>query len=284
MTDTYTPGNAALETLPDKTPVTVGGPSCLGPVTLPAIRLVQLVRRYQMGGATVDAVAGVDLEIMYGEFVVLMGASGSGKSTLLNLIGGLDRPTSGEIWVGGSDLGHAAKRDLVAHRRHQVGFIFQSFNLLSYRNAVENVEVPMMLAGIAPKVRRERALSLLAQVGLEARATHRPNQLSGGEQQRVAIARSLANNPAILLADEPTGNLDSATGSGVLDLLRQLNRDRRLTLVVVTHDPAVGAYADRIVRLRDGQILDIEIPAPALAANGKAPHALSVSAGEEGRV
>jgi putative ABC transport system ATP-binding protein len=251
-------------------PVVIG-PACDGPATLAVIRLVGLVRRYKMGTETVEAVAGVDLDIGYGEFVALMGASGSGKSSLLNLIGGLDRPSAGEVWVGGLELGRSKQRDLVLHRRHRVGFIFQSFNLLAYRTAAENVEVPMMLAGVAPARRRERALALLEQVGLAARAGHRPNQLSGGEQQRVAIARSLANNPAILLADEPTGNLDSATGAGVMDLLRRLNRDQRLTLVVVTHDPAVGAYADRVVRLRDGRIVAIETNAERPAADGPAP-------------
>jgi putative ABC transport system ATP-binding protein len=258
--------SAATETV-------VMGPACSGPLTLAVIRLVGLKRRYQMGSEVVEAVAGVDLEIAYGEFVALMGASGSGKSTLLHLIGGLDRPTAGEVWVGGLELGRSKPRELVLHRRHRVGFIFQSFNLLAYRSAAENVEVPMMLAGVPPAKRRERALQLLEQVGLAARAGHRPNQLSGGEQQRVAIARSLANNPAILLADEPTGNLDTATGAGVMDLLRRLNQEQRLTLVVVTHDPAVAAYADRVVRLRDGQIVAIEAnpERQAVAADGPAP-------------
>ena len=258
--------SAATETV-------VMGPACSGPLTLAVIRLVGLKRRYQMGSEVVEAVAGVDLEIAYGEFVALMGASGSGKSTLLHLIGGLDRPTAGEVWVGGLELGRSKPRELVLHRRHRVGFIFQSFNLLAYRSAVENVEVPMMLAGVPPAKRRERALQLLEQVGLAARAGHRPNQLSGGEQQRVAIARSLANNPAILLADEPTGNLDTATGAGVMDLLRRLNQEQRLTLVVVTHDPAVAAYADRVVRLRDGQIVAIEAnpERQAVATDGPAP-------------
>jgi putative ABC transport system ATP-binding protein len=249
---------APVADVPSPTEAVVMGPACSGPATLAVIRLVGLVRRYTMGAETVAAVAGVDLEIAYGEFVALMGASGSGKSTLLHLIGGLDRPTAGEVWVGGLELGRSKQRELVLHRRHRVGFIFQSFNLLSYRSAVENVEVPMMLAGVPPAKRRERALQLLEQVGLAARAGHRPNQLSGGEQQRVAIARSLANSPTILLADEPTGNLDSATGAGVMDLLRRLNQEQRLTLIVVTHDPAVAAYADRVVRLRDGQIVAIE--------------------------
>ena len=253
-------------------PAVVMGPACAGPANPPPIvRLVDLVRRYKMGSATVDAAAGINLEIEYGEFIVLMGASGSGKSTLLNLIGGLDRPTSGEIWVEGRDLARSSKRDLVTHRRHRVGFIFQSFNLLPYYSAVENVEVPMMLAGMEPAQRRTRALALLDQVGLANRVDHRPSQLSGGEQQRVAIARSLANNPGILLADEPTGNLDSVTGAGVMETLRGLNREQRLTLVLVTHDPAVAAYADRIVRLRDGRVIGIEQPGSAAPAPAPAP-------------
>jgi putative ABC transport system ATP-binding protein len=214
-----------------------------------------------MGSGIVTAVDGIDLTITSGEFVALMGPSGSGKSTLLNLLGGLDRPTAGEIMVDGVNLGRARKRDLVEYRRHRVGFIFQSFHLLAHRTALENVEVPMMLSGQAPGPRRERAQGLLAQVGLAARAGHRPNELSGGEQQRVAIARALANEPRILLADEPTGNLDSATGADVMELLRELNRGG-LALVVVTHDPRAGAYAGRVVHLSDGRVVDIVIQTP----------------------
>jgi putative ABC transport system ATP-binding protein len=225
----------------------------------PMIQLEGLVRRYKMGGGIVAAVDGIDLTIARGEFVALMGASGSGKSTLLNLLGGLDQPTAGEIWVDGINLARASKRMLVEYRRRRVGFIFQSFNLLAQRTALENVELPLMLDGQPGGMRRERARALLTQVGLGSRTEHRPSEMSGGEQQRVAVARALANQPAILLADEPTGNLDSTTGAGVMALLRELNGGG-LTLIVVTHDPAVGAYADRIVHLRDGRIVDIEIP------------------------
>jgi putative ABC transport system ATP-binding protein len=210
-----------------------------------------------MGPAVVSAVAGVDLEVRPGEAVALVGPSGSGKSTLLNLIGGLDRPTSGEIWVDGQNIARAPAYALVEHRRHRVGFVFQSFNLLPQRTALENVEIPMMLAGVGRAERRERARQLLEKVGLGGRADHKPSQLSGGEQQRVAVARALANNPSILLADEPTGNLDSATGAGVMRLLRELN-EQGLTLILVTHDPTVASYASRIVRLRDGRIVAIE--------------------------
>jgi ABC-type lipoprotein export system ATPase subunit len=223
----------------------------------PIIKLVGLTRQYRVGPTLVQAVAGVDLEIARGEAVALVGPSGSGKSTLLNLVGGLDRPSGGEIWVDEEDLARAPGKRLVEHRKRRVGFIFQSFNLLPYRTALENVEVPMMIAGLPRGERRERAQSLLREVGLEARTGHRPSQLSGGEQQRVAIARALSMKPLILLADEPTGNLDSATGEGVMSLLRELNSNG-LTLIIVTHDMAVAQYAHRIVRLRDGKIVSID--------------------------
>jgi putative ABC transport system ATP-binding protein len=221
------------------------------------VRLVGLTRQYRMGPNFVAAVAGVDLEIEAGEAVALVGPSGSGKSTLLNLIGGLDRPSSGEVWVDGENIARAPARRLVEHRRTRIGFIFQSFNLLAHRTALENVKVPLMLAGLPRKERQARARELLTRMGLGPRTGHRPSQLSGGEQQRVAIARALANQPAILLADEPTGNLDSATGAEVMSLLREL-KSGGLTIVLVTHDMTVASYMDRIVRLRDGKIISIE--------------------------
>jgi putative ABC transport system ATP-binding protein len=202
-------------------------------------------------------VAGVDLEIAKGEAVALVGPSGSGKSTLLNLLGGLDRPSSGEIWVEGEDIATTSPSRLVAHRRERIGFVFQSFNLLPYRTALENVEVPLMISGLPKNERRERARKLLERVGLGARTDHRPSQLSGGEQQRVAVARALANTPSILLADEPTGNLDSATGTEVMHLLRDLN-ETGLTLIIVTHDMTVADFANRIIHLRDGKIVSID--------------------------
>lgn len=223
----------------------------------PIIQLKGLTRQYRVGPTTVSAVAGVDLEIGRGEAVALVGPSGSGKSTLLNLLGGLDRPSGGEIWVDGEDIAKASPKRLVAHRRERIGFVFQSFNLLAHRTALENVEIPLMVAEIGRSERQAQARKLLERVGLGARTDHRPNQLSGGEQQRVAIARSLANHPSILLADEPTGNLDSSTGTEVMGLLRELNSGG-LTLVIVTHDMNVAGYADRIVRLRDGKIVAIE--------------------------
>lgn len=228
------------------------------------IRLVGLTRQYRMGPTLVPAVDGIDLEIPRGDAVALVGPSGSGKSTLLNLVGGLDRPTSGEIWVDGENIATASAKRLVEHRKNRIGFVFQSFNLLAYRSAIENVEVPMMLADMSRPARRQRAAELLGRMGLGARMDHRPSQLSGGEQQRVAIARALANNPSILLADEPTGNLDSATGTEVMHLLQSLNAEG-LTLIIVTHDMNVAAYANRVVRLRDGKIVAVEAGEPVTA-------------------
>jgi putative ABC transport system ATP-binding protein len=218
------------------------------------VRTVGLARRYKMGDTFVDALQGVDLEIARGEFVALVGPSGSGKSTVLNLVGGLDRPTAGEIWIDGTELSGSDEKTLTRHRRQCVGFVFQSFNLLPRLTAEENVALPLMFGGVPEKERRARAQELLKRVGLEARLTHRPTQLSGGEQQRVAIARALVAQPALLLADEPTGNLDTVTGVEIMRLLKELNQERGLTLLVVTHDPEVAAFADRVVKLRDGQV------------------------------
>jgi putative ABC transport system ATP-binding protein len=218
------------------------------------VRAVGLARRYKMGDAFVDALRGVDLTIAHGEFVALMGPSGSGKSTVLNLIGGLDRPTSGQVWINGSELSASDERTLTRHRRQHVGFVFQSFNLLPRLTAEENVALPLMFSGVPEKERRARARALLERVGLGPRLTHRPTELSGGEQQRVAIARALVGQPVLLLADEPTGNLDTATGAEIMALLRELNREQWLTLLVVTHDPEVAAFANRIVKLRDGKV------------------------------
>ncbi len=217
-----------------------------------------LSRRYHVGKTEVAALSDVEFTIARGEFAALVGPSGSGKSTLLNLLGGLDQPTAGEITVNGLALQKASAQELVRYRRERVGFVFQSFNLLPTFNAVENVESPMMLAEIPKPERRERALQLLETVGLAPRTLHRPNELSGGEKQRVAIARALANRPLLLLADEPTGNLDSKTGLAVLDLLCHLVKVQGLTLIMVTHDPEVAARADRILHLRDGRIQHIE--------------------------
>jgi putative ABC transport system ATP-binding protein len=218
------------------------------------VRTVDLSRRFEMGDAHVDALRGVDLSIARGEFVALVGPSGSGKSTVLNLIGGLDRPTSGQVWINGTELSESDERTLTRHRRQHVGFVFQSFNLLPRLTAEENVALPLMFGDVPEKERRERARALLERVGLGQRLAHRPTELSGGEQQRVAIARALVGQPALLLADEPTGNLDTTTGAEIMALLKELNQEGGLTLVVVTHDPEVAAFADRVVTLRDGRV------------------------------
>jgi putative ABC transport system ATP-binding protein len=224
----------------------------------PLIQIRGLTRNYAIGKTAVAALTGVDLGIPLGEFTALVGPSGSGKSTLLNLIGGLDRPSRGDIQVDGLSLGTATEQELVRYRRERVGFIFQSFNLLPTLTAVENVETPMVLAEVSRSERRARATRLLESVGLGQRSSHKPNELSGGERQRVAIARALVNNPSLLLADEPTGNLDSKTGAAVLDLLCELVHKNKLTLIMVTHDLEVASRADRIVHLRDGSVQRVE--------------------------
>ncbi len=224
------------------------------------IHASKLTRRYHVGKTVMAALSEVDLAVPSGEFTALVGPSGSGKSTLLNLIGGLDRPSSGEIRVKGLSLGTAAELELVRYRRERVGFIFQSFNLLPTLTALENVETPLMLAEIPQRARRERASALLESVGLGPRMLHKPNELSGGEKQRVAIARALANRPLLLLADEPTGNLDSKTGGAVLELLCGLLQAQGLTMIMVTHDPEIASHANRIIHLRDGSIQHIETP------------------------
>jgi putative ABC transport system permease protein len=222
------------------------------------IRLTDLERHFQRGDAVVRALQGLNLTIRQGEFIALVGPSGSGKSTLLNLLGGLDRPSSGELWLNELPLHGASASERTRHRKERVGFIFQSFNLLPRLTALENVAVPLMLAGVPKQEREERASELLASVGLANRLDHYPAELSGGEQQRTAVARALIHRPDLILADEPTGNLDSATGQSIMNLLRDLNREQGITLVVVTHNQEVASYADRIVRLRDGQIVAIE--------------------------
>lgn len=218
------------------------------------IKLTNLTRHFQRGETAVRALNNIDLDIQTGEFIALVGPSGSGKSTLLNLLGGLDKPTSGELYMGDTPLHTADEKALTLHRRYRVGFIFQSFNLLPRLTALENVAIPLMLSGVSKAEREARAQTLLEKVGLGQRSGHYPSELSGGEQQRTAVARALLHNPSIILADEPTGNLDSKTGQETMNLLRELNKEHGITLVVVTHDDEVAAYADRIVRLRDGAI------------------------------
>ena len=215
-----------------------------------------LHRSYIMGRSEVHALAGVDLTLSAGSFTAIMGPSGSGKSTLLNLIGGLDRPTSGQLVVGARELGALDENELAAYRNREVGFIFQSFNLVSTMTAMQNVEFPMVFAHVPRAERQRRARRLLDAVGLRERAGHKPTELSGGEQQRVAVARALTNLPRILLADEPTGNLDSKTGAEIMELLSQAWREGNLTVIVVTHDPVVASYSQRILHMKDGIIVD----------------------------
>jgi putative ABC transport system ATP-binding protein len=218
------------------------------------IQLDAVTKVYDTGGAQVRALRGVSLSILAGEFVALRGSSGSGKSTLMNILGCLDRPTSGIYRLDGQDTGRLNKTELAHLRNRKLGFVFQGFNLLKRQSAVENVELPLVYSGIAPRQRRLQALAMLDLVGLRERAHHTPNQLSGGQQQRVAIARALVNQPEILFADEPTGNLDSATGVEILTEFERLNRELGQTIIMVTHDPAIADHATRQIVVRDGQV------------------------------
>jgi len=223
-----------------------------------AVELRSVIREYQMGSSRVRAVNDVSLSIERGECVALLGPSGSGKSTLLNLMAGLDRPTSGSIVVNGRDLAAMNSEELARYRRHAVGMIFQSFNLVPSMTLVENVELPMRFAEVDRSERRERCRELLARVGLAGRAAHRPSELSGGEQQRGAIARALVNRPTLLLADEPTGNLDSRTGHEIMELLRELNQTLGVTIVMVTHEqPIADQYTQRAFHIADGRLVHV---------------------------
>lgn len=231
----------------------------MSPTATPLVQARDLARTYRLGDVRVDALAGVSLAVTAGRFVAVTGASGSGKSTLLNLLGGLDTPTAGTIEVGGALVSAMDRQALALYRRFGAGMIFQSFNLVAARTALENVELPLVFAGVEKKERRRRAAELLDQVGLARRAGHRPGELSGGEQQRVAVARALANGPRLLLADEPTGNLDSRTAKEIIGLLAGLNRDRGLTVIMVSHEETlVRAAAHGIVRLQDGRVAAVE--------------------------
>ncbi|MCC6905241.1 MAG: ABC transporter ATP-binding protein [Anaerolineae bacterium] len=223
--------------------------------TDPFFRVTNLVKSYQMGATTVHALAGVDLAMPPNTFTVLMGPSGSGKSTLLYLVGGLDRATSGEIEVDGQRIDTLNENDLALYRRRTVGFIFQSFHLLPTMTALENVALPMRLAGVPKRERQERAFELLSRVGLADRAYHRPTELSGGQQQRVSVARALINDPHLILADEPTGNLDTVSGLSIMTLLSELHTAGR-TVLVVTHDPRMRNFATDMIYILDGLIVD----------------------------
>ena len=216
----------------------------------------EIRKKYQMGKQTIEALAGVNFKVEKGEFVAIMGPSGSGKSTLLHLLGGLDTPSQGEITIADKQLSKLNERAATLARRHNVGFVFQFFNLLPTLTAEENILLPVIIDGKSPRKYKERLASLLELVGLTDRRKHKPDQLSGGEQQRVAIARALITQPAILLADEPTGNLDSKTGTAIMELLRRSALELQQTVIVVTHDPKAAAYASRVVFLRDGNIVN----------------------------
>ncbi len=221
------------------------------------VRIQDVKKIYRMGKMEVAALNGVSVDISRGEFVSIMGPSGCGKSTLMHILGCLDRPTEGKIFLDEVDVGGLDDNQLADIRNKKVGFVFQTFNLLPKLNAIENIELPLIYAGISLEERRRRALELLELVGLKDRANHRPSELSGGQSQRIAIARALINNPSIILADEPTGNLDSKSGAEIIHLFKELN-EKGITLIMVTHDQDIGRNSKRIVRLKDGLIIEDE--------------------------
>ncbi|NYH43603.1 putative ABC transport system ATP-binding protein [Micromonospora jinlongensis] len=242
----------------------------------PAIEAVDVSRTYHLDGVSVEALRGVSLVVQPGDYVALVGPSGSGKSTLMHLLGGLDRPTGGRLVIGGRDVNALAPPEMATLRNETIGFVFQAFHLLPRTSAVENVALPLVYRGVSARQRRERAAAMLGRVGLGHRLDHRPNQMSGGEQQRVAIARALVTEPTVLLADEPTGNLDSVTGAAVLELLERLNAESGVALVMVTHDQEVAARARRRITMRDGVVVAdsaaVDSAAAAHPATADDPH------------
>jgi putative ABC transport system ATP-binding protein len=232
---------------------------------MPIIELTDLTKRYQMGDSTVHALRGVSLDIDAGDFVAIMGASGSGKSTLMNIIGCLDRPTSGRYLLAGREVSRLDSDQLAEIRNHLIGFVFQSFNLLKRTSALDNVELPLIYADVTARERRRRARATLDRVGLGARLDHHPSQLSGGQQQRVAIARAIVSEPEVIVADEPTGNLDSRTSIEIIALFQELGRSG-ITVILVTHEPDIAEYASRVVVVKDGRVQSDKrrIPVPAV--------------------
>jgi ABC-type lipoprotein export system ATPase subunit len=246
---------------PTEPDVLAGGPLVrrLGPNPNDVIvRCTGVERTYKVGGDEVKALKGIDLDLRRGDLVGLMGRSGSGKTTLLNLIGGLDRPTAGQVWIDGQSVGELSDGAATELRRHKIGYVFQSFALLPVLSALENVELPMHIAGISGSKRRRRAMELLDLVGLTRRMHHRPFELSGGEQQRAAIARALVNRPALILADEPIAELDSVTGLRILKLFMRIRDVENVTIVIATHDPTIHEVADRTYHIVDGRVAEIE--------------------------
>jgi putative ABC transport system ATP-binding protein len=233
------------------------------------IEVDEVKKIYDTGEVQVEALRGVSLVVISGEFVAVMGASGSGKSTLMNIIGCLDRPTSGSYRFEGKDVSQLNRTDLAHLRNRKLGFVFQGFNLLKRQTALENVELPLLYSGLSARERRRRAMATLEIVGLADRARHLPNQLSGGQQQRVAIARAMVNEPQVILADEPTGNLDSHTGEDILHEFQRINREQGQTIIIVTHDAGIASYAPRQITVKDGLIESDVTRAPQLARDGE---------------
>ncbi|MBV8171436.1 MAG: ABC transporter ATP-binding protein [Candidatus Eremiobacteraeota bacterium] len=222
----------------------------------PVIDVRDLRKVYHVGSVDVVAIDSVTLHVDHGEFTAIMGHSGSGKSTFMNLIGCLDRPTAGEYFLEGQNVSQMSTDELAAVRNRHIGFVFQGFNLLARTTALENVELPMLYAGVDPQERRTRALAALDMVGLSGRADHTPAELSGGQQQRVAIARALVNNPSIILADEPTGNLDTRSSEDIMRVFQALNQEHRITVLIVTHEPDIAGWTRRVITFRDGRVVD----------------------------
>jgi len=223
-----------------------------------AVKTVGVIKEYQMGGTILRALKGIDVEIKRGEYISIMGPSGSGKSTLFNMIGALDRPSGGTVYIDDVNLLELSPSEIAWLRCWKIGYIFQTFNLIPVMTALENVTLPMIFAGLSASERKEKGMALLAKVGLDQRADHKPNELSGGQQQRVAIARSLANGPSIILADEPTGNLDLRTGRDIINILRGMNKDENVTIISATHDLKMLDASDRVIYIRDGLVEQIK--------------------------